>query len=71
MSCARHVNVRRMHARLNGGPLEERIVLSIPEVTSGSGCERDVHTNEGYKVLGVLKNVPSNSRLGTYAKKSI
>ena len=75
MRCSRYGNGDRMHAILNGEPLEEVNCFKYlePQVAADGGCERDVEhrMNEGYRAWGVLKSVLSNRGLGVKAKKCL
>ena len=59
MRCSRYGNGDRMHAILNGEPLEEVDCFKYlgSQVTADGGCERDVidRVNEGYRAWGALK----------------
>ena len=75
MRCSRYVSGGRMHAILNGEPLEEvdRFMYLGSQVAADGGCERDVvqRMNEGYRAWGALKSVLSNRVLGIKAKKCL
>ena len=73
MRCSRYGNVGRMHAILNGKPLEEVDwfkYLGSQEATDGGGERDQVHRiTEEYKACGALKSVQSNRGLGIKEKK--
>ena len=73
MGCSRYGNGDRMHAILNGEPLEEVDCFKYlgSQVAADGGCERDVvhRMNEGYRACGALKSVLSNRGLGIKVKK--
>ena len=75
MRCSRYGNGGRMHATLNGEPLEEVNCFKYlgSQVATDGGCERDVvhRMNEGYRAWGALKSVLSNRGLGKKAKKCL
>ena len=75
MRCSRYGNGDRMHAILNGEPLEEVDSFKYlgSQVAADGGCESDVvhRMNEGYRALGALKSVLSNRGLRIKAKKCI
>ena len=62
MRYSRYANGDRMHAILNGGPLEEVDCFKylVSQVAPDGGCERNVvhRMNEGYEALGALKRCP-------------
>ena len=74
MRCSRYSNGGRMHAILNGEPLDSEEVDCFKylwsQVAADGGCERNVvHSmNEGYRAWRVQKNVLSNRGLGIKAK---
>ena len=71
--CSRYGNGDRMHAILNGEPLEKVLYHLGSQVTADGGSERDVvHLmNEGYRAWGALKSVLSSRGLGIKAKKCL
>ena len=64
MRCSRYGKGDRMHAILNGEPLEEVYCFKYlgSQVEADGGCERDVvhRMYEGYRAWGALKSVLSN-----------
>ena len=75
MRCSRYGNMGRMHAILNGEPLEEVDCFKYlgSQVAADGGCKRDVvhRMNDGYRVWRVLKSVLSNRGLGIKDKKCL
>ena len=75
MRCSRYGNGDRMHAILNGEPLDEVEYFKYlgSQVAADGGCERDVvhRMNEGYTAWGVLKSFLSNRGMGKKAKKCL
>ena len=73
MRCTRNEDGARLNVMLNGEVLEEvdqfKYLGSV--IAANGGVEADVHhrVNEGCKVLGALKGVMKNSRLGINVKK--
>ena len=75
MRCSQYGNGGRIHAILNGEPLEEVDYIKYlgPLVAADGGCESDaVHRmNEIYRAWGALKSVLSNRGFGINAKKCL
>ena len=71
--CTRNEDGARLNVMLNGEALEEvdqfKYLGSV--IAASGGVETDVHhrVNEGWKVLGALKRVMKNRRLGMNVKK--
>ena len=73
MRCTRNEDGARLNVTLNGEALEEvdqfKYLGSV--IVANGGVEADVchRVNEGCKVLGALKGVMQNRRLGMNVKK--
>ena len=75
MRCSRYGNGGRMHALLNGEPLQEVDCFKYlgSQFAADTGCEKDVvhRMNEGHRAWGALKSVLSNRGLGIKTKKCL
>ena len=73
LRCTRNEDGARLNVMLNGEALEEvdQFTYLGSVIAANSGVEADVHhrVNEGCKVLGALKGVMKNRRLGMNVKK--
>ena len=73
MSCTRNEDGPRLNAMLNGEAFEEvyqfKYLGSVIAANSGVETDMRCRVNEGCKVLGALKGVMKNRRLGMNIKK--